>query len=99
VWAINGATCTIRVQVEGAMRPDFTGPTADLPNASVGAPLCVRVEGTGAASYVLAEIRASVFANPGVPGTDERGSVQRGEFTPGIVPREITGEPECWWED
>ncbi len=41
---------------------------------------------------------AQVWGNGG-PGPDERGAVERGEFSASVIPKSITNEPEMWWEE
>ncbi len=85
VWAINGASTTLRLQAEAHINADYTIATALLPTgASVGCPIVARVSGASVASYVVEDVRGGVFARGDAP-RDEAASVAAGVFTPSVI--------------
>jgi hypothetical protein len=93
--SLNGETATIRLHSEVSIVSDYEVAAALLPaGLTIGDALMCRV--TGPFPYVITEVRGSRFA-PGAP-SDQEASVARGEFFPGIVPYEFSGEDDCWWE-
>src|SRR5262245_28264245 len=92
VWAINGATSTIRLQAEASYVRDISVSTSLIPAGaqSVGCPVYCKVTTAGGINaYVITEITGSAFPG-GVAPRDNAAAVARGEFYPGVVPREVT---------
>jgi hypothetical protein len=84
--SITGGTALIELHLEQHIIGTRTISTSLLPaGAIVGNPLVVRVTGTGASDYVIAEARGSRFGN-GAP-SDQAGAVARGQFWPGVITR------------
>jgi hypothetical protein len=97
ITSIVGGTTTVKMLAEQNITRVLTCNTSLVPAGaqSIGCPIACRVTGGGAASYVIAEVIGSSFG-PDAP-RDNAASVARGEFHPGIVPRDITQEPLTWW--
>lgn len=99
VASLIAGTATITLQAEETIvRTGVTCAQSLIPSGaqSIGAALYCRVTGGAAPSYVIAEVFGSSYG-PGAP-SNPAASVARGEFHPGIIPRELTGEPLTWWE-
>jgi hypothetical protein len=91
---VSAPNCAIRVYPEASFGRTFVGPLDDVPAGArtLGAPLCVRVTGSTAASWSLQEIRESHFnLGDGVPSDAD--AILAGQYF-GVVPRAITGESE-----
>jgi hypothetical protein len=99
VWVLGSPNSTIRILRAHVSQlvSNQTVVTSLIPSGaqSVGAPVCCRVD----ENFVIVEIIGSSFTAAEAPRGDNAASVARGVFSPGIVPREIHGEPETWWEE
>ena len=96
VISIDGETAQLRMQAEAHIVRDRFVDVALLPDGArqaIGDALACRVTGTCADDYVIVEILGTHFGGRSHgPGTDQAGSVARGDFHPGVIPRSITGE-------
>jgi hypothetical protein len=98
VWQILDETSmVVRIHAEQHAIRDYTVARALFP-ASVGTPIACTIANIGAPleDYVITSIRFSRFAGHMGPGSDQERSVARGEFHPGHVEYEWTGESEFW---
>jgi hypothetical protein len=98
LWAINGATATVRIFCTPGVLRDFSIPMSALPNpnSSIGCPLACRMADEGAMSFTLAEVGGTHWAGRTGPGAQEAAAVARGEFFFAAINRDITNEPLYW---
>jgi hypothetical protein len=94
VLSIAGASATIRILFGG--RRERTVATASLPNAAVGAPLCIRRSSDDPVTFEILEFHDARWAGDGGPGTNEAAAAA-GPHWPEI-PRSIHQQPMTWWE-
>jgi hypothetical protein len=84
--SITGGTALVKLHLEANIIGTRSVATSLLPPAAtVGDAIVCRVEGAGAATYTVVEIRGSRFGN-GAP-SDQAGAVARGQFWPGVITR------------
>jgi hypothetical protein len=95
VWAINGASSTIRLRAEAWATADYTVSTASLPCAVIGAPVVCQV--AGAFPYSIVAIHGGAFARNFNPGSDQAGAVAKGLFYPAVIGTAEGFDDSPWW--
>ena len=92
ITSLSGSEASVRVFPEASFGRTFVGPLEDVPVGArtLGAPVCVRVSGSTAATWTLQEIRESHFER-GAPSAPA--AILDGQFY-GVVPRSVTQQSE-----
>ncbi len=88
-WHVSASSLTVRVQLEHHFVGDRTVERALAPEAITGDALAAEITGTGAADYQIVALYPARFA--AVSGSND--SVRKGEFCPGHIGRELSGDP------
>lgn len=88
-WHVSASSLTVRVQLEHHFIGERVVARSLAPQAIAGDPLAAEITGTGAADYQIVALYPARFA--AVAGSND--SVTRGEFCPGQIGRELSGDP------